>query len=173
MLCKLCHFVSVATIKLIYYAIFHSHLSYVCTAWVRIWTLNITYIYLQQKKAVIIISFGSFDTHTLPIFAELNKNKFADLISFSNCILSINIFWVSLPQLFHVFSFWHLIFMNKTLRSASHGLWINLAILHQNVAQMLLLLQLLMSWNFFQRKFSNNNLWQLSYSQLKVLNKNY
>ena len=47
---------------------------------------------LQQKKAVSIISFGSFDIHTLPIFAELNKNKFADLISFPNCILSINIF---------------------------------------------------------------------------------
>ena len=29
---KLCHFVSVATIKSIYYAIFHSHISYVCTA---------------------------------------------------------------------------------------------------------------------------------------------
>ena len=32
-LCKLRYFVNVATIKSIYYAIFHSHLSYVCTAW--------------------------------------------------------------------------------------------------------------------------------------------
>ena len=32
MLCKLCHYVNVATIKSIYYAIFHSHLSYVCSA---------------------------------------------------------------------------------------------------------------------------------------------
>ena len=36
MLCKLRHFINVATIKSIYYAIFHSHLSYVCTAWVKI-----------------------------------------------------------------------------------------------------------------------------------------
>ena len=33
MLCKLRHYVNEATIKSIYYAIFHSHLSYVCTAW--------------------------------------------------------------------------------------------------------------------------------------------
>ena len=33
MLCKLCHYVNEANIKSIYYAIFHFHLSYVCTAW--------------------------------------------------------------------------------------------------------------------------------------------
>ena len=33
MLCNLCHYVNEATIKSIYYTIFHSHLSYVCTAW--------------------------------------------------------------------------------------------------------------------------------------------
>ena len=30
MLCKLCHYVNEATIKSIYYAIFHSHLLHVC-----------------------------------------------------------------------------------------------------------------------------------------------
>ena len=33
MLCKLRHYVNEATIKSIYYVIFHSNLSYVCTAW--------------------------------------------------------------------------------------------------------------------------------------------
>ena len=32
MLCKLCHYVNEATIKPVYFAIFHSHLSYVSTA---------------------------------------------------------------------------------------------------------------------------------------------
>ena len=32
-LCKLCHYINEATIKSIYYAIFHSHFSYVCAAW--------------------------------------------------------------------------------------------------------------------------------------------
>ena len=51
MLCKLWHFVNVATIKSIYYAIFHSHLSYVCTAWGQ--NLNSKHhINLLQKKAM-------------------------------------------------------------------------------------------------------------------------
>ena len=33
MLCKLHHYVNEVTIKSIYYAIFHSHLLYVCTTW--------------------------------------------------------------------------------------------------------------------------------------------
>ena len=91
MLCKLRHFVNVATIKSIYYAIFHSHLSYVCTAWGQ--NLNSKHhINLLQKKARQIISFASFHAHTLPIFTKLNKIKFPDLISFCNCLLSMNIF---------------------------------------------------------------------------------
>ena len=83
-LCKLQHFVNVATIKSIHYAIFHSHLSYICTAW----GLNLNckhHINLLQKKAMWIISFASFDAHTLPIFAKLTiipKYKFPGLISF-------------------------------------------------------------------------------------------
>ena len=50
-LCKLRHFVNVATMKSIYYAIFYSHLSCVCTAWDQ--NLNSTHhINLLQKKAM-------------------------------------------------------------------------------------------------------------------------
>ena len=79
MLCKLRHYVNIATSKSIYYAIFHSHLSYVCTAWGQ--NLNPKHhINLLQKKAMQIISFAH-DAHTLPIFARLNIIKFSDLIS--------------------------------------------------------------------------------------------
>ena len=80
MICKLCHYVNQATIKSIYYAIFHSHLSYVCTAWGQ--NLNPKHrINLLQKKAMRIISFAHYDAHTLPIFAKLNIVTFSDLIS--------------------------------------------------------------------------------------------
>ena len=84
MLCKLPHFVNAATIvNLLCY--FHSHLSYVCTAWGQ--NLNSKHrIKLLQKKAMRIISFTSFNAHTLPIFAKLNIIKFPDLISFCNCL---------------------------------------------------------------------------------------
>ena len=105
MFCKLWHFVNVTTIKSIYYAIFHSHLSYVCTASGQ--NLNSKHhLNLLQKKAIWIISFAFFDAHTLPIFAKLNIIKFPDIISFSNCLfISKQIFSVSLPQFFQTFSF--------------------------------------------------------------------
>ena len=84
-LCKPRHFVNVATIKSIYCAIFHSHLSYVCTAWGQ--NLNPKHdINLLRKKAMQIISFASFNAHTLVIFAKLNIIKFLDLISFCNFV---------------------------------------------------------------------------------------
>ena len=84
MLCKLCHYVNEVAIKSIYYA-FHSHLSYVCTAWGQ--NLNPKHgINLLQKKAMRIISFVHYDAHTLPIFAKLNKIKISDLISLCNCL---------------------------------------------------------------------------------------
>ena len=85
MFCKLCHYVNEATIKSIYYAIFHSHLSYVCTAWGQ--NLNPKHhINLLKKKAMRIISFARYNAHTLPVFAKLNIIKFSDLISLCNCL---------------------------------------------------------------------------------------
>ena len=72
-LCKIRHFVSAATFKSIYYAIFHSHLSYVYIAWGQ--NLKAKYSINLQ-----IISFASCDVHTLPIFAKLKMIKFPDLI---------------------------------------------------------------------------------------------
>ena len=85
MLCKPPHYVSEVTIKSIYYAIFHSHLSYVCTTWGQ--NLKPKHrIDLLQKKAMQIISFAHYDEHPLPIFAKLNIIKSSDLISLCNCL---------------------------------------------------------------------------------------
>ena len=75
--CKIRHFLSLATIKSIYYAIFHFHLSLVHTAYGK--NLNSKHrIDLLQKKAMRTISFSSFDAQKLPIFAKLNIIKFPD-----------------------------------------------------------------------------------------------
>ena len=66
MLCKLRHFVIVGTIKSIYYAILHSHLSHVCTTWSQ--NLNPKHrINLLQKKAMRIISFARYNANSFPI----------------------------------------------------------------------------------------------------------
>ena len=60
MLCKHRHYVNEVTIKSIYYAVFHSNLSYVCTAWGQ--NLKPKHrINLLQKKAMQIISFAHYD----------------------------------------------------------------------------------------------------------------
>ena len=102
MLCKRCHYVNEAILKLIYYAIFHSHLSYVCTAWGQ--NLNPKHcMNLLLKKAIQTISFAQYDAHTLPIFAKLNTIKFSDLISLCNCLLIYKHFFSKALSVFSPF----------------------------------------------------------------------
>ena len=109
LLCILWHFVNIATIKSIYYAInllcFHSHLSHVCTAQGQNPNSK-HHINLLQKKAIWIISFTSFDAHTLLIFVKLNIIKFTGLTSFCNCLFICKHYLsVSLPRFFPMHSF--------------------------------------------------------------------
>ena len=97
--CKLRRYTNEATIKSIYYAIFHSNLSYVCTAWGQ--NLNPKHrINLLQKKAIRIISFAQYDAHTLPIFTKLNIIRFSDLISLCKCLLIYKPFFSKAPSVF-------------------------------------------------------------------------
>ena len=172
MLCKLGHFVNVATMKTIYYAIFHSHHSCVCTAWDQ--NLNSKHhINLLQKKAMRIISFTSFNAHTLPIFAKLNIIKFPDIISFCNCLFIYKHF------LNNSSSFFSNVFIltsnthEQNTRSASYGLLTKRSCSTSKYGTNAFAASAIKSWNFFQKKFSNNSICQLSYSQLKLLIKNH
>ena len=159
MLCKLWHFVNIATIKSIYYAIFHSHLSYVCTAWSQ--NLNSKYrINLLQKKAMQIISFASFDAHTLPIFAKLNIIKFPDLISFCNCLFIYKHFLSKSPSVFSNVFVLRSNIPEQNTRSASHGILIKPSCSTSKYGINAFTASAMKSWNFFQKRFSNNNLYQ-------------
>ena len=167
-LCKLCHYVNEATIKSIYYAIFHSHLSYVCTAWDQ--NLNPKHcINLLQKKAIQIISCAQYDAHTLPIFAKLNIIKFSDLISLCNCLFIYKHFFSKPYSVFlHVFilaSNTH----EQNNRFASHGPLIKPRCNTSKFGNNAFVASAITSWNFFQKEFPSNNMRQISYSQLKVL----
>ena len=103
MLYKLCHYLNEATIKSIYYAIFISHLSYVCTAWGHN-MIPKHCITLLQKKAMRVISFTRYDAHTVPIFVKVNIIKFSDLILLYNCLFICKPFISKSSSVFsHVF----------------------------------------------------------------------
>ena len=103
MICKLRHYSNESTIiKSIYYAIFRSNLSFVCTAWGQ--NLNIKHrINLLQEKAMEIIIFACYDSHTLPTFAESNIIKFSDIISLCNCFFIYKNLIRKSPSAFHIF----------------------------------------------------------------------
>ena len=121
MLCKLRHYVNEVISKSIYYAFFHSRLSYVCIAWSQ--NLNPKHrVNLLQKKPMRMIIFAHYDAHTLPIFAKLNIIKFSDLISLCNCLFIYKHF-ISKPASVFLHAF--ILASNKhaqNTRSASHGL---------------------------------------------------
>ena len=150
----------------------HSHLSYVCTAWGQ--NLNSKHrMNLAQKEALRIISFASFDAHTLPIFAKLNIIKFPDLISFCNCLFIYKHFLSKSPSVFSNVFILRSNTHEQNTRSASHGLLTKPSYRTSKYGINAFAASAIKSWNSFQKRFSNNNLCQLSYSQLKLLIKNH
>ena len=115
--------------------------------------------YLLQKKAIWIISFASFDAHTIPIFAKLNIIKCPDLISFCNC-LSINIFWVSLLQFFSNIFVLRSNTHEQNTRSASHGLLTRPPCITSKYGINAFAASAIKWLKFFQKRFSNGNLSQ-------------
>ena len=100
MLCFVNDCVNEATAKSIYYAIFHSRLSYVCTAWGQ--NLNPKHCINLLGR---IISFPHYDAHALPIVLNLNILKFSDMISLCNCLFIYKHFISKPASVFFTFSF--------------------------------------------------------------------
>ena len=142
LLCEIRHYVNEATIKSMYYAIFHPHIMLffsVCTALGQ--NLKPKHrINLLQKKAMRTISFACYVAWTLTIFGNLNIIKFSDLVSLCN--------WLSIYK--HFISNFHSVFSHvfflasntheQNTRFASHGLLTKPTCIENMVLMLLLLL---------------------------------
>ena len=120
-----------------------------------------------------IISWATFDFHTLPIFAELNIIQFSNLICFCCCFFVYKHF---LNKFCSVFSNVFILTSNtheQNTRSTLHGLSTKPSCSTPKQGTNVFAASGINSCNFFQRMFSNNNICHLSYSQLKVLIKNH
>ena len=73
-LAKLRHFIPLSLLKTVYYAIFHSHLSYASIVWGQSLSLN-SRIGKLQKKCLRIISFSNFNVETNQLFVNLEIPK--------------------------------------------------------------------------------------------------
>ena len=77
------HYLPNSLLKQVYYAQFHSHLSYGCQVWGHTSTLLNKMITLQ-KKAVRLMPFSHKDAITSPIFKELQILNINDIIKTNN-----------------------------------------------------------------------------------------
>ena len=81
------HYLPINILKQVYYAQFHSHLSYGC----QIWGFDVTHInqtITLQKKAVRLMTFSNNDSPSDPIFKELRILKLEDVITTNNVIFA-------------------------------------------------------------------------------------
>ena len=121
MLCKICNYVNETTLRSIYYAIFQSHLLYVCTAWGQ----NIKYnhrISILQRKAMKIIFFSDLNEHTTPLLSKAKILKFIDFIQMENCIFVNKSVSDSLHPLFSQVYYLQMITKTTTLHLHQIGL---------------------------------------------------
>ena len=78
-------YVSLKVLRLIYFAIFDSYLSYCCLVWAQICS-TIQRIIILQKKAIRITNFQPRNFHTSPLFKQNSVLKFQDKICFENIL---------------------------------------------------------------------------------------
>ncbi len=76
-------FVSLASLKKLYFSLFHSHLLYCSNIFGCTSQSNINKILVLQKKAIRIMTMSSYSAHTGPLFLSNNILPFDKLLSFN------------------------------------------------------------------------------------------
>jgi hypothetical protein len=79
-LLKLRHFVPIKILVQLYYSIIYPFLSYGALIWGNTYISNIQPLVILQKKAIRIITFSEYRSHTSPLFKRLNLLKLIDIV---------------------------------------------------------------------------------------------
>ena len=99
MLYKVRDFVNANILKSIYYALFESHINYVCIIrGQNISTIN--HLYILQKKTLRIINFKERNAHSSPLFHNSKIIKIADKVKIENCLFINKYTNNKLPSIF-------------------------------------------------------------------------
>jgi len=96
-LSKLRHNAPIETCLQVYYAIFYPHLIYSCNIWGLTSEENIKKIEVLQKKCLRIMTFSDFNSHTNPLFNNLNLLKVRDIIKMHQLTLVYSFYNNLLP----------------------------------------------------------------------------
>ncbi len=77
------NFVNPVSLKMLYYSMVHSHISYCITVYGCANSTTLNKLKLKQKEAIRIISNAGFRDHTIPLFKEKQILPLDDLIKYS------------------------------------------------------------------------------------------
>ena len=71
-----------SSLKTLYYGLVYPYLQYCNVVWASTYQSNLNRIVILQKRIVRIISKVKFDSHTDPLYKELNILKFHDICNY-------------------------------------------------------------------------------------------
>ena len=121
LLYKICAYSPQSILISLYFAIFHSHLTYGLPVWGFADQNLIDRIVLLQKKAVRIITSADYRAHTKPIFKETNILSLADQRHYQVCSLMWDLDHNSLPPTLSSYFTKHGDIHEQHTRLAHHG----------------------------------------------------
>ena len=103
-LSKISYFVSQQVLVQLYYTLIYLFLTYSLVTWGNTYPTSLQPLIILQKKAVEIITFSDFNSHSSPLFRKLGLLiKFGDLIYLDNALFMHDYYSYRLPSTFNNF----------------------------------------------------------------------
>ena len=167
-LAKLRHFVNSEILRSTHFAIFHSHLSYVCIAW-GLTRYHQQKVSILQKKALRMMNFAPFNAHTTRLFKNCNILKFADIINAESCIFINDCFNRDSFSIFNENFRLVLTTHSYNTRSARNGLLFVPSYKTVRFWRKSIIHSTTFTWNDLQDKLTEFNFLNLTPKSLKVL----
>jgi hypothetical protein len=100
MLSLIRYYVPIQTLRLIYYSLFSSHLSYCCIVWGQKSNFLFNRIASLQRASIRIMTFSPMRSDIQNKFSELKILKLCDLVKFYNCLFVFDFLQNKLPHSF-------------------------------------------------------------------------
>ena len=161
------HFLPVASLRTLYFAMIHPHISYGILAWGNATQTTLKRTITLQKRALRTINNVSYNSHTDPLFKKSNILKLNDLFDHESGLFMHNYVMNKLPESFgNMFTFNYEIQERHQTRQSS---LLYLKRCNSKFAKKLPLYDFPERWNKWNQRLENIN----SQGQYKKKSKNY
>ena len=102
-LSKLRYFVSLNTLRNLYYALIYPFLTYALIVWGCTYSSTLQSLFILQKRSIRIITFTKYYEHTSMLFKSLNIIKLIDLVTFHVAVFMKKFYNILLPSVYDDF----------------------------------------------------------------------